>query len=417
MTSQRINAKEKKIILENFVSLSTLQGINYILPVIVLFYLIRIIGPEKFGLLAFAQALTQYFVILTDYGFSVSATREISLCRDEQHKVCRIVSSVMAVKFVLIAISLAILGLLLVFVPKLKADWLVYLFSFGAVVGNVLFPLWFFQGIEKMKYIAVLNIISGVICAFAILLFVRKPGDYLSVPLIYSLTSLVTGGLGLYIVANTFGVKLGLPDPQEVRRQLRGGWNLFTSIVAINAYTNTRIFAVGLLTNNVLTGYYSIAERIANTVQTFPVASFSQALYPRLSKIFQKNKKRAMRIMSRVQLVTTAVYCLVLPIIFWLAPWLIQLVCGAEYQEASLALRLLLLSVLFVVANAFKIQFLLVCGRSDIYSIMHVGVALLGLPLIFLAIMSYSYIGAAFATIMIEGVMFLLTFRVMRYTA
>ncbi|MDO9573217.1 MAG: oligosaccharide flippase family protein, partial [Candidatus Omnitrophota bacterium] len=92
MASKIITKQEKKIVFQNFISLSTLQGINYILPLIVLPYLIRVIGIEKFGLIAFAQALVQYFMILTDYGFSLSATRKISLCADSDKKISAIFS-------------------------------------------------------------------------------------------------------------------------------------------------------------------------------------------------------------------------------------------------------------------------------------------------------------------------------------
>ena len=74
--------EESKTVLSNFTSLSVVQAVTYILPVIILPYLFRVIGPGKFGLIAFAQAFVQYFMILTDYGFNVSATKEISLCRD-----------------------------------------------------------------------------------------------------------------------------------------------------------------------------------------------------------------------------------------------------------------------------------------------------------------------------------------------
>src|SRR4030042_5829825 len=94
-TYKMIGRKERMVVMSNFVSLSALQTITYLLPVIVLPYLFRVIGAEKFGLIAFAQAFVQYFMIITDYGFNISATKEISLCRDEQAKVCNIFSAVM----------------------------------------------------------------------------------------------------------------------------------------------------------------------------------------------------------------------------------------------------------------------------------------------------------------------------------
>lgn len=412
MKIKTINPQERKIVLGNFVSLTTLQGISYILPLIILPYLIRVIGLEHFGLIAFAQALAQYFMILTDYGFSLSATRKISLYREEKEKVCAIFSSVMTVKLILALLSFLILLALVNFIPKFKNDWLVYVFSFGSVIGNTLFPTWYFQGTEKMKYIFAINIIGGIIYIFSIFAFVKTPEDYLSVPLINSFFFLTTGVLGLYTVFRKFKVGFIRQTYGDIRQELKAGWDIFISIVAINAYTTSRVFAVGLLTNNTLTGYYSIGERIANVVQTFPLDSFSQAIYPRLTKIFSRNKKRALMIMRKIQDSTTSTYSIVLPFIFLTAPWITRILCGAAYPQVTVTMRLLLLSVFFVNANAFKVQFLLVGGRSDIYSKLHVIAALVGLPLIFLLINYFSYLGAALSTIMIEAGIFLVTFQI-----
>ena len=152
---------ERKTVLHNFASLSVLQAITYLLPVLILPYLFRVIGPEKFGLIAFAQAFVQYFMILTDYGFSISATKEISLCQHDRAEISKVFSSVMMVKIALAVVSLILLGCIVYFVPKFRDDWMVYVLSFGAVLGNTLFPVWFFQGTEKMRYIADLNIAGG----------------------------------------------------------------------------------------------------------------------------------------------------------------------------------------------------------------------------------------------------------------
>jgi PST family polysaccharide transporter len=205
-------------------------------------------------------------------------------------------------------------------------------------------------------------------------------------------------------------VPFQLPDYPQVRRQLQAGWNVFISVVAINAYTITRVFVVGLLTNNTTTGFYSIAEKIANAVQTFPLSSFSQAIFPRLSSIYRRNKNKALKIMQQVQLITVIISLIFLPVIFVLAPWIVKLVCGADYPATILSLRFLLVSIFFISSNAFRVQFLLVCGRTDIYSKIHITMALLGLPLIILFIYSFSYVGAAMATAIIEAGVFTVTY-------
>jgi PST family polysaccharide transporter len=402
--------EELKIVLRNVASLSTLQAITYVLPIIILPYLFRVIGPEKFGLISFAQAFVQYFMILTDYGFGVSATKEISLAHDEHARVCEIFSSVMAVKAVLAFLSLLLLGVIIYFIPKFRADWMVYLLSFGAVIGNTLFPVWFFQGTEKMKHIADINIVGGFLMLLLIFLFVRSEQDYLLVPLITSSVFLMTGLWAQYIVFKKFGVSFKFPGYKNVRQQLKAGWDIFISIVAINAYTTTRIFTVGLLTNNTVTGFYAIAEKIASACQTFPLLSFSQAIFPRLSKIFHRNKDKAFELMQHIQQFTVNVSLVCLPLIFILSPLIIRVFCGGNYPKAVLSLRLLLIAVFFVSANAFRVQFLLVCGRTEIYSRIHVFMAMVGLPMIFLLVFSFNYIGAAIASAVIEAGIFVITY-------
>jgi PST family polysaccharide transporter len=396
--------------LHNVLSLSGLQIITYILPIIIVPYLFRVIGPEKFGLIAFAQAFVQYFMIITDYGFNVSATKEISLCGENKTKMVNIISAVMTLKTALAFLSLLILCLVVYFVPRFKDDWLVYALSFGAVLGNTLFPAWFFQGTETMKYTAKLNIIGQFAYAFGIFTFIHSHNDYLLVPAITSLSAIITGLLGQYILFARFDVYFQFPKFKDLQRQLQAGWNVFISVVAINAYTTTRVFAVGLLTNNTLTGFYSVAERISNAVQTFPLYSFTQAVFPRLSKIYNKNQLKALEIMQQVQRITVIISLIFLPLVFILAPLIVKLVCGGTYPAAVLSLRFLLISVLFIGSNAFRVQFLLVCGKTDIYSRIHITMAIIGLPLIIILIYSFSYVGAALATTLIEAGVFTMTY-------
>lgn len=406
--------EERKLVLSNFASLSVLQAITYLLPLLILPYLFRVLGPAKFGLIAFAQSFVQYFIMLTDYGFSISATKEISLSQHEHARVSEIFSSVMTVKIFLAFVSLLILVGIVYFVPRFRQDWLVYVFSFGAVMGNTIFPVWFFQGTEKMRHIADVNIFGGGLSAVLILLTVKGPEDYLLVPFINSSVLLITGLLGQWIAFRKFGVTFRLPGYESLRKQMRAGWDIFISNIAINAYTTTRVFTLGLLTNNTVTGFYSIAEKMAVFVQTFPLASFSQALFPRLSNVFRKNKAKAFMIMQHVQQVTVNLSVICLPLIFIFAPLIVRIVCGGEYPETVLSLRLLLIAVFFINSNAFRAQFLLVCGKTDLYSRIHVVPAMIGLPLIFLLIYSFSYAGAAAAAIAIEVGIFTATYMTVK---
>ncbi|MBI3600140.1 MAG: flippase [Nitrospinae bacterium] len=406
-----MNIFNEKRLISNFLSLSGVQAAKYILPLVTVPYLIRVLGPEKFGLIAFSQAFIQYFVLITDYGFNLSATREISINRDNRTRVSEIFSSIMLIKTGFMLLSLSILCLLVFSIDRFRAERLVYLFTFGIVLGNVLFPVWFFQGMERMKQIAMLNILSMAIFTFSIFIIIRSQGDYIYVPLINSIGSIIAGLISLWIAVRKFGVSIKFPVFTAVKYQLKEGLHIFISTIAISGYTNTRIFAVGLFTSNIITGYYAIAERLMGIIQTFPLASLLQTVYPGLSNLFSENKANAIIIMKRFQKLTTLTYLSGLPAVFIFAPYIVKIVSGFPYEEVILSFRLLLIAIFFINANAFRIQFLLVCGRDDLFAKIHIIMGITGALLSFLFTYSFSYIGTAAAIIIVEFAVLILTLR------
>ena len=118
--------------------------------------------------------------------------------------------------------------------------------------------------------------------------------------------------------------------------------------------------------------------------------------------------------MQHAQQITIYISMVCLPVIFMASPGIVKIACGRDYPEVVLSLQLLLIAVFFISSNAFRVQFLLVCGKTHIYSRIHVVMAMLGLPLIFLLIYSFSYIGAALATVFIEAGIFTITYFTVR---
>jgi PST family polysaccharide transporter len=179
-----LNSSNKKILIENFLSLSTLQFFNYLLPLITLPYLVRILGAEKYGIIVYAQSVVSLFNIITDFGFNLTGVKAVSENQNNKPKLEFIFTNVYTIKFILLGICSLILLLLILLVPKFKADCLVFVFSFGITIGYTLFPSWFFHGMEKMKYITIFNIASKFIFTILIFIIVKNPEDYYMVPLL-----------------------------------------------------------------------------------------------------------------------------------------------------------------------------------------------------------------------------------------
>jgi len=387
---------------ENFLSLSFLQVANYIFPLITLPYLVRVLGPEKFGLIAFAQAFVGYFQILTDYGFNLSATREISINRENKERVSEIFSSVMFIKFFLFLVSLLIMSFIVFSFEKFRKDPLFYYLTFGMVLGHTLFPVWFFQGMERMKYITFLNTTAKIIFTISIFVFIRRESDYLYVPLLNSLGFIIAGFLALLIVFKGFGVKFKVPSFKEIKHQLKEGWHIFISTVAISLYTISNTFILGLFTNNTIVGYYSAAEKLVRAVQGL-WTPFSQTIYPYFSKLYNKDKEKAKQHLIRVFRVAAFITFSISIIGCLLAPLFVPFILGEEYLHSILVFQILIFVVFAVgVNNILGIQGLVSFGYANKFTQVVILAGLFHLTLLFILIPKFNHLGPAIATLLSE---------------
>jgi len=406
------NSEEKKRILSNFISLSVLQVANYLLPLVTLPYLVRVLGPEKFGLIAFSQAFIIYFNILTDYGFNLSATREISIHRDNKEKVNEIFSSVMIIKFGLLLLSFIIMSIIIFSFDKFRQDWLIYYLTFGMVIGQVLFPVWFFQGMERMKYITILNILAKLIFTVAIFIFVREVSDYIYVPLLNAVGFIVAGIMALWIVFKDFGIKFVKPNMNTLKMQLKEGWHIFISTVAISLYRNFNVFILGLYTHNIIVGYYSIAERILMAIQSLQVV-MGQALFPYFSYKFRYlNLYESIKFMLKYFKVILLFYLILFIITYIFSEKLVFFVSGKIFLTTILDLKIMAIVIIIGGLNYyFGILGLVNLGLSDIFSKIVLIAGLLHIILATILSMLFKDVGTSISLVISESILLVLISR------
>lgn len=356
----------RKRLFENMMSLLVLQGANYVLPLITFPYLVRVLGPAKFGLLAFAQAFVQYFAIVTDYGFNLTATREIAIQRTHPDQVYKTFRTVLTIKLGLMALCLGVMSLVLFAVPKFRLELPVYYCTFLTVLGNVLFPVWLYQGLERMKYITALTLGPKVLAAASIFLLVHSEQDYVLAAAIQGGGGFLAGAVGLVAVKTLVPVGgFTLPSIEDMRATLRAGWSVFVSSFGVTLFGNSNIFILGLFARLDTVGYFAVADKIVRATIGLSVP-VSTAIYPRVSLLFAQSRELALAFLRRVLLLGGMGFLALSVMLFLGANLAARLATGQPNAEVGLLIKLMaILPFTVFVDNVFGVQTLLNLGLSQ----------------------------------------------------
>ncbi len=358
---------DRRRLLGNMASLFTLQGANYLLPLITLPYLVRVLGTEKFGLIAFAQAFIQYFVIITDYGFNLSATRDVAINRDDPEKLGKIVFSVMSIKLFLFVSGLVFLSLVMA-LTSLGEHWKLYFIVYITVLGNALFPVWLIQGLELMKQMAWISILARIITTAAVFIFVHNPADYLIAAMIQTMSLVIASVPGWVLLIMSSRFLLKRPTISDIKGHLFSGWHVFLSTVAANIYANSNIFVLGLICGPVAVGYFSAANKIAQAVQGL-FLPISQTIYPYVSGLVKKSQEEAISFIRKALRYVGVASLVVSSVLFLEAAPIVNTVLGARYGPSVIILQwLAFLPFIITVNNMHGSQTMLTFKMNKMFS-------------------------------------------------
>jgi O-antigen/teichoic acid export membrane protein len=166
-----------------------------------------------------------YFVIFTDHGFNLSATRRIAPQHNDVAAVSGTFSAVITIKIILMLLGVGAMVLVLALVPHFRPDADVYAINHLTVVGSVLLPTWLFQGLQDMRTIAILNGITKLASACLLFVFVHSPRDYLMAAALPPLGVLVSGVVGLWICLRRLDLHYKFPKYPQLKEQLADGFH------------------------------------------------------------------------------------------------------------------------------------------------------------------------------------------------
>ena len=182
-----LRGQNTKTLTKNFSALAILQVLRYLIPLIVLPYVTPIIGLEHFGEIAIASSFTLIVQTFVNYSFGFMGARDIARNRNDREKVSIIVSTTLFA-YLLIYLVMILLSIVVIFmIPKFRSIWIVIAVSLTWPLFSAFVCEWFFQGIEQMQNITIVNVLSRIVFLVLVFIFIKEKEDYLLYPLFNSI--------------------------------------------------------------------------------------------------------------------------------------------------------------------------------------------------------------------------------------
>jgi PST family polysaccharide transporter len=287
------------------------------------------------------------FCTVTDYGFNLTATRALALHRENVLKNARLFFTVLAAKMVICGVLFVVLLLLITLVPFFKPHFQLYLFGFSWVIGQSLLVSWFFQGMEKMKYITIYTLLARLLFVALVFVFIRQKDDNRYFILFMGIGSLIAGVLSIFQAIRLCKLPMIRPSWHDVLHELKEGWPVMLSNISINTFLSINVFILRVFTNDLVAGYYSVAEKIILATRQIPVL-FSQVIYPPVCQLVEQGAAATRSFFRSVYVPFLLLMLLAVVLLFSFSSFIISFFLGAESGNAVLLLRLFCLGPVIV---------------------------------------------------------------------
>lgn len=344
----------------------------------------------------------QYLVILTDYGFNLTATQQVAKKRDNKIELSVLFWNVIWSKCFLAAVAFSALFLICLLVPKYQNDWHVLLAFSPMVLGNIIYPIWFFQGMEKMKWITVCTICARLLLIPWVFIYVKTPDDVWVAALAQGATNLIAGLIGCFMIYSHGWVGKVTFSIKEVKASLYEGWHVFASTSAISLYTTSTTIILGLLSGSAAVGYFNAANTIRNAIQGL-LNPVTQAIYPRINYLYDNDYTRCISLIKKSLKIIGCLSFIGSAFLFLFAPLIIKYGVGENYTSAVSVLKIMsLLPFMVSLSNIFGVQTMLTHGLKKEFSRILIFAGMSNLLIIFPLVNLFNEDGAALSMLLTE---------------
>ena len=373
----------------------TVHVATYFLPLLVIPFVARVLGPEQWGWLSMFQSFALYASMLIEYGFGLSGTRDVARLRTDPAARARILADVTAAKFILIAALSAIIAVLWFSVPlfrnhaRLFAAAVFFAFAQGASV------VWYLQGAGQTARIAKAEVASRSVATLAVFVFLRQPDQGWLLLLFNGMAALSSVFIGFLCLR--VDIPLLRPTWSGGVHALRSGLSMFFFRSAVSLYTLGNAFILGLFVPPQMVGFYAGAERISKGFLGL-MQPLSQSLFAQLNRRLHDTESDPLRL-GRLSVVLLAGVGAVLGLVIWIAaPLLVRILLGPGFEASVAPLRILaFLPFLVGLGTALGMNWMLPRGLDRQFNTVVALAGLLNVALAFLLAPGLQHIGMCIA--------------------
>ncbi|MFZ7308618.1 oligosaccharide flippase family protein [Comamonas jiangduensis] len=260
----------------NALFLLTVQGVNFLSPLVLMGMLVSRNGIGIFGEYSFSYAISIYVQGLIDYGFMYTGVLQVSNSAHSGRKIARIFFSILFAK--LFIASIVLIAAFVVFFFIESRDFYIVI---GILIGvaNALMPNWYFQGRQKTLLISCVNVASKLIFLTSVFLFVDFNASSSEILRIQFLSIIPACILANYLVFSELE-KIGSKFNYSYSRlQIINGWNMFSTSISSLLVANGATFWIGIVAGSYAVGVYSAVEKIYKGISGLALP-LMQAIFP-----------------------------------------------------------------------------------------------------------------------------------------
>lgn len=388
--------KDAKALVGNFGYMMVLQVAGYLFPLITIPYLARVIGVEGFGKIALSAAIVLWFQTVTDWGFNYTATRDLAKSRDNPEKVSEIFSNVFWARILLMALSFCLLLLLILLVPFLGENRLIILLTFLLIPGHIMFPEWFFQALEKMKFITFFSLMSKLFFTAMVFAFINEEEDFILQPVFMASGYLLCGLVAMYLIVVKWKVRLQAPRWAPIISTIKQSTDVFVTNIMPNFYYGFSTLLLGFFGGVASNGILDAGRKFVGIVEQF-LNIISRVFYPYLAR---NNDKHGVYAAINCAIALFAAISL-----FLSANLVVKVFFTPEFQSAVAVLQISSFSLIFLsLRNIYGVNYLILRGHEKVSRNIIVLTSLMGFLIAFPLVYLYGYIGAAIVAVSIHAI-------------